>query len=174
MVLALLGKLLGSSLFGTIFGGVMGLFNQKQTLKSKAQDYAHDIEMRKLDNAAMDKEWGFRLQGATLENEARADANASEAFKESYKFAEPEQGTRMAAFNSFVRPFITLNFFAFSVFSCGFILFYSFFVYDLKFSPEQMFKLLEFIIDWITFMASLTIGYFFGSRPSKPIPSFRS
>ena len=173
-------KLLSSAGFGTIFGGVMGYFNRKADLELKKLEYvdrkserAYQLMLKDKDAAIMDREWRGRLQVATVEGDVKKEKAAFDALAESYKFAVPEKGTRMAAFSSFVRPFLSLGYFAISSFGSGYIIYYAFYVYKITLSTEQLFELLMFVISWFAFMAGATIGWWFAMRPSGPMPILR-
>lgn len=172
-------KLLGSAGIGTIFGGVMGYFNRKVDLEYKRLEYAdrdkqreHELSMRDKDAAVAEKEWAGRMQVATVEGEAKVETEAFTALKESYSFAVPEAGTRMSAFNSFVRPFVSLAYFVVSSIGAGWIVYYALKVKQITFTGEQWFDLVIFVVSWFFFMASAAIGWFYAMRPGKHPPAF--
>lgn len=170
-------KLLGSAGFGTIFGGVMGLFNRKADLEAKkielqeaANQRSHELAMRDKDAAIMAQEWASRTKVATIEGDAKIEASGYEALAKSYDFAKPEPGTKMAAFSSFVRPFISIGYFVISSFGSAYILYYAFYVAGLKLSADQLFEIVMYVIAWVAFMAGATIGWWFAMRPGKAPP----
>ena len=172
-------KLLGSAGFGTIFGGVMGLFNRKADLdvkrleREEAKDrMAHELSMRDKDAAIMAQEWAARTKVATVEGEARAEVAGFEALTKSYDFAQPEKGTRMAAFSSFVRPFISLGYWIITSAGSAWILYYAFYVAKVQLSQEQMAELVMYVISWVAFMGGSTIGWFYAMRPGSKMPTF--
>lgn len=170
-------KLLGSAGFGTIFGGIMGIFNRKTDLEAKRLDLedakdrrAHELAMRDKDAAIMEKEWAGRLQVAQAEGEAKVDAAAYDALTKSYEFAQPEKGSRMAAFSSFIRPFISLCYFIVTSIGSAWIVYYAFSVKNIVLSQEQWYDLLMYVIAWVAFMAGATIGWWYAMRPGKHPP----
>lgn len=171
-------KLLGSAGFGTIFGGVMGLFNRKIDLEAEKLKYkdaesqrAHELSLRDKDAAIMDKEWAGRLKVAEAEGAAATEVEAFKALGESYKFALPEKGSRMAAFSSFVRPFISLGYWLVTSAGSAWILYYAFAVVKIQLSTEQWFELVMYVIAWIAFMGGATIGWWYAMRPGGRMPS---
>ena len=167
MLLGLILKILGSAGFGTVFGGVMGYFNRKADLAYKKLEYEdkekirlHELKQRELDVALMEKEYAGKIQVAEMEGTFKA-------LDKSYSFAEPEKGSRMAAFSSFIRPFISLSYFVVSSFLCAYVLIYAFKIIGIEFDKEQWYELVNFVIDWLTFMASTTIGWWYAMRAGK-------
>lgn len=174
-----LGKLLGSAGVGTIFGGIMGLFNRRADLELKrlereeAKDrMAHELAMRDKDAAIQAQEWAARTKVAEVEGAAKAEVAGFDAMAESYKFAQPEKGTRMSAFSSFVRPFISLGYFLITSIGSAWILYYAFAVVKVTFTLEQWFEIVMFVLAWIAFMAGSTIGWWYAMRPGSKMPTF--
>jgi len=171
-------KLLGSAGFGTIFGGVMGLFNRKADLdvkrleREEAKDrMVHELAMRDKDAAIMAQEWAARTKVAEIEGAAKAEVAGFEALAKSYEFAQPEKGTRMAAFSSFVRPFISLGYWIITSVGSAWILYYAFYVSQIKLDNAQMAELVMYVISWVAFMGGSTIGWWFAMRPGSKMPS---
>jgi hypothetical protein len=164
-------KLLGSAGFGTIFGGLMGLLNRKADLKAKQADQAHELAMRDKDAAIMAQEWAARAKVAQVEGEALVEGEAYEALGKSYEFAQPDKGTNMAAFSTFVRPFISLGYFLITSAGSAYIIYYAFQVAQIKLTTDQLFELTMFVISWIAFMGGATIGWWFAMRPGKQPPT---
>ena len=167
VILAGLAKLLGSTGFGTVFGGVMGYVNRKADLQIKKLELEHELKMRAADAEIMKQEWAARTKVAEVEGEAKVEAEAFSALARSYDFARPASGSKMESFSSFVRPFISLCYFLVSSFGAGFIVYYAFMVVQVKLTVEQWHGLVMFVIDWIAFMASATIGWWFAMRAGK-------
>jgi hypothetical protein len=181
MEVLLLGltKLLASSGFGTIFGGLMGYANRKADLEYKKLEYqdkekqrAHEIEQRRIDADIMEREYYAKVQIAEIEGEATVEAAAYKSLEKSYEFAKPEPGSKMAAFSSFVRPFISLAYFLVSSITAGFILYYSLTIEYVRYDHAQLYELMNFVISWIFFMSGSCIGYWFSVRAGKP-PSMK-
>lgn len=173
-------KLVGSAGFGTIFGGVMGYFNRKADLELRKLEYddkqkerGYMLAVKDKDAMIMDREWRGRMQVAEIEGATAIEQSAYSALGESYKFAVPEKGTRMAAFSSFVRPFLSLGYFVVSSVGTGYILYYAFWVYKITLSQETMTELLMFVIQWFAFMAAATIGWWFAMRPGSAMPTMK-
>ena len=179
VILAGIIKLLGSAGFGTIFGGIMGFVNRKADLDVKRLEreetkdrMAHELAMRDKDAAIMAQEWAQRAKVAEVEGAAKAEVAGFEAMAESYKFAQPEKGTRMAAFSSFVRPFLSLGYFLITSAGSAWILYWAFYVAKVTLSQEQMVELVMYIISWVAFMGGSTIGWWFAMRPGSKMPTF--
>lgn len=172
-----LGKLIGTAGFGTIFGGVMGLFNRKADLELKRLEFQdkkdernNQLLMKDKDALIMDKEWAGRLKVAEVEGASQTEVAAFNALAASYKFAEPEKGTKMMAFSSFIRPFISIGYFIISSTGTCLILYYAFYIYDIKLTTEQLYEVVMFVISWFAFMAGATIGWWFAMRPGGSMP----
>ena len=164
IVLAGLVKILGSAGFGTVFGGVMGYFNRKADLKFKELEFKnqalqreHELKQRELDAKVLQAEYEGRVQVAETEGSFKA-------LEKSYDFAQPDKGSKMAAFSSFIRPFISLCYFSVTSLGAAWILYYAFLVKDVTFSEIQWYELVMFVIDWTTFMASTCIGWWYSMR----------
>lgn len=178
-ILGGLGALLGSTGFGSIFGGIMGYFNRKADLELKKLEFAdkdkqraHELAQRDKDAQLMAQEWAGRERVAIVEGEAAAEQAAAAALAESYKFAQPDKGSRMAAFSSFVRPFISIAYFLISSFGSAWILYYAFTVAKVQLQPAEWLELVRYVIQWVAFMAGATIGWWFAMRPGGKIPIF--
>ena len=174
-----LGKLLGSAGFGTIFGGVMGYFNRKADLELKKLEMAdkdrqrtHELAQRDKDAQILAAEWAGREKVAMTEGAAKVEVEQYAALAKSYEFAQPEKGTRMAAFSSFVRPFISMAYFLVSSTGSAWILYYAFKVKGITLTVEQWYDIVMFVISWIGFMAGSTIGWWFAMRPGGKMPMF--
>ncbi len=177
-IILMIIKLISSAGFGTMFGGVMGLFNRKADLEAKKLDLqdaqnqrAHELAMRDKDAAIMEKEWAGRTQVAQIEGESKVDAAAFDALAKSYDFAKPAPGGKMEAFSAFIRPFISLAYFLVTSFGSGWILYYAFSVKTVTLSPEQWYELVMYVIAWVAFMAGATIGWWYAMRPGKSAPT---
>lgn len=177
-IILMLIKLISSAGFGTMFGGVMGLFNRKADLQVKllereeAKDrQAHELAMRDKDAAIMKEEWAGRTQVAQIEGEAKVDTAGFEALAKSYDFAKPAPGGRMEAFSAFIRPFISLSYFIVTSAGAAWILYYAFKVRGITLSPDQWYDLVMYVIAWVAFMAGATIGWWYAMRPGKAAPT---
>lgn len=167
-------KLLGSAGFGTIFGGVMGLLNRKVDIEVERLKYedaekqrGHELAMRDKDAAIMAQEWAARTQVAQVEGEARVEQEGYKAMAASYDFAKPDKGTKMAAFSSFIRPFISLAYFLVTSLGSWWILHQAFVVNKVALTPDQWYELVMYVIAWIAFMGGATIGWWYAMRPGK-------
>lgn len=169
-------KLFSSAGFGTMFGGVMGLFNRKADLEVKRLEreeskdrMAHELSMRDKDAAIMAQEFAGRVQVAQIEGATAIEKEAYTALAKSYDFAKPAPGGRMEAFSAFVRPFISLAYFLVTSAGSAWILYYAFSVRNITLTPDQWYDLVMYVIAWIAFMAGATIGWWYAMRPgSKP------
>jgi hypothetical protein len=166
-MLGIILSLLGSTGFGTVFGGVMGLLNRKTDLKYKRLELedrdkqrAHELKQREVDLKIMAQEANAKIQVAEMEGSFKA-------IEKSYEFATPEKGSKMATFSAFVRPFISLSYFVVSSIIVGVILYYAFSVTGITFTPEQWYALTMFALEWLFFMASTAIGWFYAMRSGK-------
>ena len=157
-------KMLGSAGFGTVFGGIMGFFNRKTDLQFKKLEIednekarAHELKQRELDAKIMKEEYQGKVQVAEMEGTFKA-------IEKSYEFANPDSGSAMGKFSAFVRPFISLCYFTVTSLGAAWILYYAFTVVEVLFEPEQWYELVMFVIDWVAFMASACIGWWFAMR----------
>lgn len=174
LAIVALGKVMGSAGFGTVFGGLMGLLNRKTDLEYKKLEYAdhdkqraHELKQRELDAVLMEKEWAGRVQVATVEAEGKTEAAAYDAMAKSYDFAKPAPGGAMEAFSSFVRPAISLGYFGLSSAGGAYILYFAFLVSGVQLSQQQMYDLVIFVVDYMAFMTSTAVGWWFAMRPGK-------
>lgn len=163
-------KLLGSAGFGTIFGGLMGIVNRRLDLQAEKQKQEHELAMRDKDAAIMAQEWAARTQVAQIESAAVVEKAGFEALAKSYDFAKPEAGSRMEAFSSFIRPFISLSYFVVTSFGAGFILYYAFEVRKVSLTADQWYDLVMYVIAWVAFMGGATIGWWYAIRPGGKPP----
>lgn len=164
-------KLLGSAGFGTIFGGLMGIINRNLDLKADKQKQEHELAMRDKDAAIMAQEWASRTQVAQIEATAVVEKAGFDALAKSYDFAKPAAGSRMEAFSSFIRPFISLSYFVVTSFGSGFILYYAFEVRKVSLTPDQWYDLVMYVIAWVAFMGGATIGWWYAIRPGGRPPT---
>lgn len=170
-------KLLGSAGFGTIFGGIMGYFNRKADLEVKKLDLqaaadqrSHELAMRDKDAAIMAQEWAARTKVAEIEGATASEQAGYAALAKSYEFAKPAPGSRMEAFSSFVRPFVSLAYFIVTSIGGAWIVYYAFKVKGVEFTQAQWYDLVMFVLAWVAFMAGSTIGWWFAMRPSGKTP----
>jgi hypothetical protein len=177
-IILMIIKLISSAGFGTMFGGVMGLFNRKADLEAKRLEreetkdrQVHELAMRDKDAAILDKEWAGRLQVAQAEGSAKVDLAGFDALAKSYDFAKAAPGGKMEAFSSFVRPFISLAYFIVTSAGAAWILYYAFMVRNITLTNDQWYDLVMYVIAWIAFMAGATIGWWYAMRPGKAAPT---
>jgi 5,10-methenyltetrahydromethanopterin hydrogenase len=157
-------KMLGTAGFGTVFGGIMGYFNRKTDIQFKKLEIednekarAHELKQREIDAKIMREEYQGKIQVAEMEGSFKA-------IEKSYEFAQPDKGSAMGKFSAFVRPFISLCYFVVTSLGAAWILWYAFEVVQIEFTRDQWFDLAMFIIDWVTFMASACIGWWYAMR----------
>lgn len=179
MELLILGlvKLIGSAGFGTMFGGIMGLFNRKADLdlkrleREEAKDrMAHELAMRDKDAAIMAQEWIGRERVAVAEGDAMVEREAFSALAKSYDFAKPAPGSRMESFSAFMRPFMSGGYFIVSTIGCGWIVYFAFAIRGVKFTDAQWFDLVMFVLAWFFFMAGSAVGWWYAMRPGGKAP----
>lgn len=170
-------KVLGSAGFGTVFGGIMGFFNRKSDLQMKKLEYedrdrqrAHELKQRELDVAIMEREAAAKVEVASITAEAGVEKEAYAALAKSYDFAVPQGGSKMASFSSFVRPCISLAYFVISSLGAAYVVGMAFFVAGPMFNPVQWYELAMFAIEWVAFMASTAIGWWFALRAGGTAP----
>lgn len=165
-MLSLIISLLGSSGFGTIFGGIMGLLNRKTDLQAKGLELQHDLAMKEMDAKIMAQEWASRTQVAVVEAGATVEAAGYAAMAKSYDAFKPAAGGKIEAFSAFIRPFVSMCYFLVS--SIGaFLLIRNGWQNGAFINTDQV----DFTVHWIAFMSSATIGWWFAMRPgnfSKP------
>ena len=78
----------------------------------------------------------------------------------------------MAAFSSFVRPFVSLGYWAITSAGSAWILYYAFYVAQIKLDNVQLAELVTYVIYWVAFMGGSTIGWWFAMRPGSKMPTF--
>lgn len=170
-------KLLGSAGVGTIFGGIMGLFNRKADIEfrrleldDRQKQRAFELAQRDKDAAIMREEWAGRTRVAQVEGEARAETEAYAALAKSYDFAKPAAGSKMEAFSAFMRPFMSGGYFLLSSIGCGWIVYYALVEVKVQFTAVQWYELLTFVLAWFFFMAGSAIGWWYAMRAGKAPP----
>jgi hypothetical protein len=166
LVLGGIIKLLGSAGFGSLFGGIMGIFNRKADLAQKRLELEHERERWTADQELMRLEAQGKLAVAQTEAQAKVEAAGYEAMTASYSYAKPAAGGKMEAFASFVRPFVTLGYYLLTAtltlwvywqaFADGFVL-----------SIDKKAELMFLVTDWNLMMAGAVIGWWFAMRPGK-------
>jgi hypothetical protein len=168
-------KLLGSAGFGTLFGGIMGIFNRKADLAQKRVEleheksrWDHDLQLREADARIMQMEVQGKLQIAQTEAEAKVEVAGYEAMAKSYDYARPVAGSKMEAFSSFVRPAVTLAFFLAST-TLTACLYWKAFEFGWNLPAEKVTELVFLVTDWTLAMAGTTIGWWFATRPGKAL-----
>lgn len=169
-----LTSLLSSSGLGVIFGGIMGLLNRKADLAAKRAEYEenartreHELKQREMDAKVMEAEYAGKMKVAEIEGASRVEAEGYKAMAESYKFGQPQPGTWMDSFAGFIRPFTTMCYLVVSSAGAAYILITAFRISGGQFTVLQWNDMSKDTMDWIKFMASTTIGWWFGMRPSK-------
>ncbi len=174
VIFTLLIKLLGTAGFGTLFGGIMGIFNKKTDIKYKQLEYQdrerqreHELKQRALDAELMKQEWEGRFKVAEVEGESTKEAAAFSAMAESYKFAVPAKNSWMETFSSFIRPFISLAYFVVSSIGAYWIIYHAFHIAKIEFTTTEWYNLVNFVIEWVAFMSGTTIGWWFAMRAGK-------
>ena len=170
-MLAILLSLLSSAGFGSILGLAGGIINRFIDIKAKAGE--REFELLKLDKERdyMKEEYAARNQIATIEGEARVEANAYTAMAESYKFAAPTSSNdAVDKITRTIRPILTVLFFLFTCIVFGYV---TFLIGDIKtsFDPNEILTIWKQIIEWVFFQAGVSIGWWFAMRPGK-MPTF--
>lgn len=166
MLSVILG-LLGSSGFGTVFGGLMGWLNRKSDLAYKKLEY--DDKAKQREHELKMHEFAAQLAKDEIEGKIKvADMEGSfKAMAKSYEFAVPDKGSKMATFSAFIRPFISLSYFLVTSIFCTAVLYYAFKIAGVYFDQEQWYALTMFVLNWIFFMASTSIGWWYAMRAGK-------
>lgn len=173
-MIATILSLLSSAGFGTIFGGVMGFLNRDKDLQflkleiaDREKARAHELEKQKLGIEEIRAEIDGKERIALIESESASETAGYSALSKSYQFSEPEKGSKMAAFSAFVRPALSLAYFVLSSAGAGWVLYYAFVVSHVVLTSAELLKLVFFVIEWITFMTSSTVGFWFATRAGK-------
>ena len=158
---------LGSGGFGSILGLASALWNRHIDLKAKALEYKDKDDQRRHDALILDKEIaGANLRATVVANAEIAVADAK-ALAASYTFAVPDKGSAMAQFSAFIRPFLTVGYFIITTIGTAWILYYAFYVANVKMTDVELTKLTYSVISWVSFQASAAIGFWFGNRASR-------
>ena len=163
--------LLSSAGFGSIIGLVGGIINRFIDIKAKEGERAFELTKLDKERDYMKEEYAARNQLATIEGEARVEANAYTAMAESYKFAAPSSSNDMVdKITRTIRPILTVLFF---VFTCIVFAIVTSLIVDLKtaFSAAEILVIWKQIIEWVFFQAGVSIGWWFAMRPGK-MPTF--
>jgi hypothetical protein len=155
---------LSSGVFGSLIGIAGGYLNRKMDLQIKKLDLEHELKVKDKDLEFMKAEYEQRTKVATIETEGATEVAGYNAMASSYSFAVPDPNTGMGKFSAFVRPFLTICFFAFSV--------YIYYTVSKQLSISvisgaSMEKIYITLIEWILFQAGVCIGWWFANRPSK-------
>lgn len=168
-------KLLGSAGFGSLFGGIMGIFNRKADLAQKRLElehetrrWEHELQQREADARIMQIEVQGKLQIAQTEAEAAIEVEGYKAMQSSYDYARPTAGSKMEAFASFVRPAVTLAFFGLSAVLTGWV-YWQAFSDGFAMPSDRKAELASLVTEWTLSMAGVTIGWWFGTRPGKAL-----
>lgn len=167
-MLTLLISLLSSTGVGSIIGLLGGLANRYMDQKNKAQDYNFELAKMDKEREQIKEEYAARLTIATTETEGKIEEAGYGAMAASYGFANTtkEDGTFINGFSKFIRPFLTLAFFFFTIY-----VFYEVSnlvsALELKPSPTEVWNLYVYIIQWIFFQSGAAIGWWFAMRPGK-------
>lgn len=168
-------KLLGSAGFGTLFGGIMGIFNRKADLAQKKVEleqerarWDHELALKDADARIMREEAAARLAVAQTEAEAKVEVAGYQAMQASYDYAKPAPGSKMEAFSSFIRPAVTLAFFLASA-ALTACLYWKAFEFGMTIPSDKVTELLFLVTDWTLAMAGTTIGWWFATRPGKAL-----
>lgn len=167
-------SLFGSSAFGSLIGWAGGAINRWIDLKNRDKDIdilkldqAHELAKADKDREFMLAEYEQRTQIAQVEGESKVEAAGYDAMAASFKADKASYGIGWVdGIRGIVRPILTIAFFVFSVVV---------FVYvsdmaitqGVKFSPEQVFELFKYCVDWVLFQAAVCIGWWFSMRPGK-------
>lgn len=169
-----------SGILGGAIGRVFDFLGEKQKLKVKELDYKHDVDLKKLDMEAADREWAARTQISKQEGEAKievadAQAFAESMFKEPTRYSTPTTGwanillTVLDFIRGIVRPGITVA-----------LMVFTFAMYNeikdimsvagVSLTGAQAFAIYEIIVNTVLYLTSTTIGWWFASRPAGKPP----
>lgn len=166
-MLSIITGILGSTGFGAVFGGLMGWLNRKADLahkklemEDKARQREHELKQHELAARLAKEEAEGKIKVADMEGSFKAMAK-------SYDFAVPEKASKMVTFSAFIRPFISLAYFLVTAVASGYILYYAFKMGGVFFDTAQWYALVMFVIDWLFFMASTCIGWWYAMRAGK-------
>lgn len=168
-------ELLSTSGFGAVLGWVGGMANRYFDLKLKDKELAMLDKTQSHELAKLDKEREFmeaeaaqKVQVLQIEGDQKIAQLGYEAQVKSYDNDKAAYGGGMVdKIRGVVRPFATALFGLESLILVTTVVYYAFFVYNIGFTKEQVYSLLEQSIKWIFFMAELCVGWWFGSRPNQ-------
>lgn len=155
---------LGSSIFGSIFGGLAGLANKYLDLKQHAMDQAHELALRDKDMAQTQLEIDGRTKVAEMQAQGAVAVSENQALQASYEADRATYGIKAIDFiRGLVRPLIT-----------GGALFEIFLLTSAAteymqahggLSPDQAYA----ILDGTLFTATSCVLWWFGSRPKAKV-----
>lgn len=163
-------SLLGGGVTGVIGAGINKYFD----FKAKQQDYAHALEMRKVDIQILDKEWEGRARVASVEGEAAMDVAVSklqeasiEADKATYSKASSPWLVFVDVVRGLIRPLATAYFILLST-----IVFVAVFQLVTEAGTEaltadQLFDIFYYCVLWVLYTAGMVVGWWFGVRASE-------
>mgnify|MGYP000890653846 CR=1 FL=1 len=169
-------ELLSTTGFGAVLGWVGGMVNRYFDLKMKDKEIlllektqAHDLAKLDKEREFMQAEAAQKLQVLQTEGEQKVVQLGYESLNQSYDNDKATYGGGLVdQIRGVIRPCATALYGAASLFMVATILYYAFFVFNISFTAEQMFKMATASIQWVFFMAEMVVGWWFGSRPTPP------
>lgn len=168
--------LMGTSGFGALLGWVGGMVNRVFDLKMKDKEMALLQLQQAHDLAKLDKEREYMLAEAEQKLQVVQEEGAQQLVRYGYEAQTKSYDNDKAAYGGgmvdtirgVIRPFATAIYGLASLVMVAVVLYYAFFVFNISFTAEQMFKMATASIQWIFFMAEMVVGWWFGSRPTPP------
>ncbi len=178
LVMAAVGKLLGTNAVGSLIGWVGGWLQRKQDLamrklelEESANQRAHELSLRRVDIELAEKEGAAKERVASIEAEGAVQSAQMAAMAASFgdQFKGDDWVTR---FSRFIRPFATLYMLAASTAMTAVVLTLASSAGVLgRLTTEQWYSVMEYAVLWIFFHGSLTLGWWFSMRSGQP-PKF--
>lgn len=177
MITAILG-VLSSSAFGSILGWFGTWLNKKEEFKISQLQYAdkkdarlQEQAMKRIDIEIMAQEIAGKERITVIQKEETEIKEAFGALAASFQHDSTLKGSpRVESFRASTRPLITCVLGLTAILQTAVILVVAFWVYDVKFSADQMFELVKYSMMWLFFQAGVCIGWWFASRPSDAPP----
>lgn len=153
---------LGSSIFGSIFGGLMGCVNKYLDLKQHAMDQTHELALRDKDMEQTKVEIEGRAKVAEVQAAGATAVAENQAFAASFEADKATYGIKAVDFfRGIVRPLITGGA-CFEIFICARAA-TAYMDAHGGMSIDQAYA----IVDAVLFTAFTVVLWWFGSRPKQ-------
>lgn len=179
VLLGVIGKLIGSSATGSLFGWIGGWLQRKQDLAARRLELeferdklSHELKLREADMLIMKQEAESRERIASIETGGKIEVAQLDAIAQGYQQQFGGEG-KAAGFSRVVRPLLTF-WFAIASSALTAVVLWVAWSRDVQFSADQWQEWVRYAIEWVFFQASVAIGWWFAMRTGKlPEPARR-